>query len=648
MMRGPTTLALARQTVHHSWRGYLGAFVALLFGVVLISVTVTLIGSIDATDGRPGAGADERAQLDGLAAMFGMVATVSVFMAVFVVGSTFGFVVAGRRRELGLLRLVGATPRQVRRLLLGESVVVAAAATTVGCLLGTVSAPVVLRLVRAVGVTTLDLQAPSPWIAWVVAAPTGAAVALLGAWRSSRRAARISPSAALREAAVERTRPSVVQFVVAALCFGGLVATVVAAADEPPLLSMLASILLPEVVVIGLMCIGPAVIPRLAALLAGPFVGRDVTARMARDEVRAAARTTAAVAAPVLAISAIAGSLLLTLSLSVDWATAQNRARLYAPLVVEVGSPAAAESDAATSVAADRTVATADVRRQATLAHDEDGSPGEPDRVEVVDLATASAARGLAATRGTLDDFHGRAVAVTASWVTDAGVGLGGTLPVWIDGERVLLRVVAVLPDAPALYAELVVPAELFPPASIRATGTVFVVPRADAAATRESLRRTLAGTGSQIVDSGDWIDAIAERTRQSNNVGLIILLGPAGLYAAIAMVNATLIGASQRRRQRDLIQLLGASPDQVRRAAIWQAALVCGTGLLLGGGTTALLGWLVRRAVTADLAGIAAPITIPWLPLLGISVTCLLLTAAAATAGIRTRKPPHLADDPA
>ncbi|MFY1694983.1 hypothetical protein [Solwaraspora sp. WMMA2101] len=220
----------------------------------------------------------------------------------------------------------------------------------------------------------------------------------------------------------------------------------VAAADEPPLLSMLASILLPEVVVIGLMCIGPAVIPRLAALLAGPFVGRDVTARMAHDEVRAAARTTAAVAAPVLANSAIAGSLLLTLSLTADWATVQNRARLYAPLVVEVGSPAAAAS-----VAADRTVATADVRRLAMLVHDDDGSPGEPDRVEVVDLVTASVARGLAATRGTLDDFHGRAVAVTATWVTDAGVDLGGTVPVWIDGERVLLRVVAVLPDLPGL-----------------------------------------------------------------------------------------------------------------------------------------------------------------------------------------------------
>ncbi|WP_433360533.1 FtsX-like permease family protein [Dactylosporangium sp. CA-152071] len=640
MMRAPTMLTLARQTVHSSWRGYLGAFVALLFGVVLIAVTVTLIGSVDATSGRAGVTADQRAQLDDLAAMFGMMSALSAFMALFVVGSTFGFVVAGRRRELGLLRLVGATPRQVRRLLLGESAVVAAAATTVGGLLGTSLAPAVLWLVRAIGVTTLDLQPPSPWIAWTVAAPTGAMVALLGAWRSSRRAARITPSAALREAVIERTRPSIIQFAVAALCFGSVVAAVIAAADLPPLFALIAAILLPEVVVIGLMSIGPAVIPRLAALLARPCLSRDVTARMARDEVRAATRATAAVAAPVVAISAIAGSLLLALSFTADWTTAQDRARLHAPLVVEAGSPAAAAS-----VASDTAVAIADARRQVMLQRDDNGRPGERDEVEVIDPATAVAARGLTAARGTLDDFHGRSVAVTNTWVTDAGIGLGGTLVVWIDGDRVPLRVVAVIPDAPDLYGELAIPADLLPPATGGATGTVFVVPRTDAATARESLKRTLAGTDSRILDAGDWIDATTARTRRANNLGLTILLGPAGVYAAIAIVNATLIGASHRRRQRDLIQLVGATPDQVRRAAIWQAALVCGTGLLLGGATTVLLGWLVRRAITADLAGFPVPITIPWLPLLGIGVTCLLLTVAAAVAGIRTRKPPSLAE---
>jgi putative ABC transport system permease protein len=641
MMRTPPMLALARQTVRSTWRGYLGAFVALLFGVVLIAVTVTLIGSVDATGSRPGVTADQRAQLDDLAAMFGMMSAISAFMALFVVGSTFGFVVASRQRELGLLRLVGATPRQVRRLLLGESSVVAAAATTAGGLLGMVLAPAVLWMVRAVGVTTLDLRAPSPWIAWAVAAPTGAMVALLGAWRSARRAGRIAPSAALREAAIERTRPSIVQLVVATLCFGGVGATVVVAADLPPLFALIASILLPEVVVIGLMSIGPALIPRLAALLARPFIDRDVSARLARDELRAAVRTTAAVAAPVVAISAIAGSLLLSLSFTADWTTAQDRARLHAPLVVEAGSPAAAAA-----VAADPAVAVADVRRQAMLQRDEEGRPGGRDQVDIIDPATASAARGLVAVRGTLDKLRGRAVAVTTTWVTDAGTGLGGTVPVWIDGDRVPLRVVAIIADAPDLYGELVIPAGLLPAAAEDATGTVFVVPRAGTAAARDSLRRTLAGTDSRILDATDWIDATAAQTRQANNLGLVILLGPAGLYAAIAIVNATLIGSAHRRRQRDLVQLLGASPDQVRRAAVWQACLACGTGLLLGGATTGLLGWLVRRAITADLAGAAVPMTIPWLPLLGIVVTCFLLAVAAAAAGIRTRKAPGIAGE--
>jgi putative ABC transport system permease protein len=332
-----------------------------------------------------------------------------------------------------------------------------------------------------------------------------------------------------------------------------------------------------------------------------------------------------------VAISAIAGSLLLSLSFTADWTTAQDRARLHAPLVVEAGSPVAP-----TAVASDPAVAVADVRRQGMLQIDEDGRPGERDQAEIIDPATASAARGLAATRGTLDDLHGRAVAVTTTWVTDAGTDLGGTVTVWIDGDRIPLRVVAVVPDAPDLYGEILVPAGLLPPATDRATGTVFVVPHAGTATARDSLRRTLTGTHSRILDADDWIDAAAAQTRQANNLGLTVLLGPAGLYAAIAIVNATLIGTSHRRRQRDLVQLLGATPDQVRRAAVWQAILVCGTGLLLGGATTGLLGWLVRRAITADLTGVAVPMTIPWLPLLGIGVTCLLLTVAAAAAGIR------------
>jgi hypothetical protein len=80
---------LSHQTVRTSWPAYLGAFVALATGVVLIATTINLIGSVDATLST-GVTQEQRQELDGLTSMFGMMSAVSLFMAIFVVGSTSG------------------------------------------------------------------------------------------------------------------------------------------------------------------------------------------------------------------------------------------------------------------------------------------------------------------------------------------------------------------------------------------------------------------------------------------------------------------------------------------------------------------------------------------------------------------------------
>ncbi|MGK5558832.1 ABC transporter permease, partial [Actinomadura kijaniata] len=55
----------------------------------------------------------------------GIAAGFAVFIAVFVVSSTFALAVARRRREFALLRTAGATPGQVRGMLYGEAGIVA-------------------------------------------------------------------------------------------------------------------------------------------------------------------------------------------------------------------------------------------------------------------------------------------------------------------------------------------------------------------------------------------------------------------------------------------------------------------------------------------------------------------------------------------
>lgn len=591
-------LGLSRRTVRRSWPPYAGAFVALTCGVALIAVTVLLIHAVDVSMRRSETTAAERTQLDDLAAMLGIMSGVSLFMAIFVVASTFGFVVASRQRELGLLRLVGATPRQVRRMVLGEAAVVALLGVLAGSLLGTLVTPAFVALLNAKGLLAVHLTMPAPWLSWGVAAGCGAGVALLGSWRASKRAAKVSPVAALREAGLERRRPSVLAIVVGTICLAGPVAMLAVAGEISPLFALIVGILLPEVVVIGVVCFGRVLFPWLGGQLARPFVNRDVAVRLARDHVRAGARVPAALAAPILAISAIAGSMILTLSFTADWTTALNRAQLQAPVVVETGG----DREVAERLAA------ADVR----YADPRITVGGR----EVIDVPLAEQARGLTAVRGSLATGG---VAVTETYAMDAGVDVGDRIRV--GGER--REIAAIVSDAPDLYADVLVPGE--PPA--RAVPDVVFVDPGTA-----DLDAVLAGTDATVLPADTWIDQVDEQTRASNQLGLWVLLGPAGVYSAIAIVNAVLIGVSQRRRQLRTVALLGATGDQLRRTALWEAGLVGAAALLVGGAITGFVGWLIRYAITRDVA--AVTLTVPWLPLGAIVVVCTGLALVAAAVG--------------
>jgi putative ABC transport system permease protein len=66
----------------------------------------------------------------------------------------------------------------------------------------------------------------------------------------------------------------------------------------------------------------------------------------------------------------------------------------------------------------------------------------------------------------------------------------------------------------------------------------------------------------------------------------------------------------------------------------MWEAGLVGVAALLLGGAVTAYVGWLVRGSIARQVPD--APLTLPWLPLAAVLVTCLGLTLVAAAAGTR------------
>ncbi|MBI0385130.1 ABC transporter permease, partial [Streptomyces albiflaviniger] len=117
--------------------------------------------------------------------------------------STFAFAVAQRRREFGLLRVAGATPGQLRRMVFAEALVVGVLASATGCLLGAYGAPRLADRVADGGLAPRGFTIGDHIWPYHLAFWTGLCVALCGAAAASWRAGRTGPAQALREASAD-------------------------------------------------------------------------------------------------------------------------------------------------------------------------------------------------------------------------------------------------------------------------------------------------------------------------------------------------------------------------------------------------------------------------------------------------------------
>jgi len=148
-----------------------------------------------------------RAALDQLSMLLGMLAGLAVFVAVFVVSSTFAYAVAQRRREFALLRTIGLSRRRVARLVRTEALLVGFSAAVAGALLAVPVSVPLARVLVATGTAPPGFTVPVRigvfgWPA-AIGIALGVVVALAGAGSAVRRASRVSPLEALREVLVE-------------------------------------------------------------------------------------------------------------------------------------------------------------------------------------------------------------------------------------------------------------------------------------------------------------------------------------------------------------------------------------------------------------------------------------------------------------
>ncbi|MEU7608880.1 ABC transporter permease [Micromonospora sp. NPDC049204] len=541
-------------------------------------------------------------------------AALAGFVTIFVVASTFAFTIAQRRRELGLLRAVGATGRQVRRMVYVEALVVGVAAGLVGLLVGAVLAPILGRLLVEVGFEPSTFRVRyTPWpIALSLVA--GPVIALLAVWSASRRAARVRPLEALREAAVEQRPIGRLRVATGALLVAAGVALSVgtATADEARVGAQYALYAVMALVA-GATVLSPAVVGPAVRLLRSPVRRRGgAIGMLVRGGALTATRRTASTAAPVLLTVAFA--------VLVSGMVRTTTAAYAAGRADNVNAGWIVLPDRAPGLSDQAVAATGGTALLPTTVFRTDPATPLADRpltaLGVDPAGFAAANRALTVVAGSLDDLRGDDTVVVT-----AAANLRPSEPyavVFADGELVSLRVVAVVTDD-SLPGDLLVPRAVVrthDPSAL--TSTVFVRDRIEPP------------VGARVVDVATW--AAEADAAEDRLVWLftLLLIGVSAGYGAIAVANTLLLAAAGRAADLRLIRMAGATRRQVIWLVTAESALVVLIGALLGG-VVAFVGLLSIRAGLAEQVGAPVDLVVPWSVIVGVVGLCLLLAALAS-----------------
>ncbi|MYV70016.1 FtsX-like permease family protein, partial [Streptomyces sp. SID2131] len=128
-------------------------------------------------------------------AMLGF-AGIAFLVGIFLIVNTFSMLVAQRTREIGLMRAIGSSRRQVNRSVLIEALLLGLVGSAAGVAAGVGLAVGLMKLMSAVGMELSTGDLTVKWTTPVVGVVLGVVVTVLAAYVPARRAGKISPMAA--------------------------------------------------------------------------------------------------------------------------------------------------------------------------------------------------------------------------------------------------------------------------------------------------------------------------------------------------------------------------------------------------------------------------------------------------------------------
>ncbi len=514
-------------------------------------------------------------------------AILASFVAIFVVASTFSLSVQQRHRELALFRAIGSTPRQVRRLVAGEAFVISVVAVLLALPVSLAAAFLEKGLFVRAGMIPSGLHVVVGWLPVLAGLGTAIVTTQLAAFVSARRASRIRPTDALREANVQARPISWLRAVTGLAAFLGGIAVVLLAArnagglheSDAPAAAML--------LMVAAALLGP--------LLAWPFawlVGRPLAARrsapglLAWANTRTSLRRTASVATPLMLAISVVSSLFIAKSILHKETHAQTAKRTTAAFVLRAHQTRGLSTEVAAAARRLHGVASASGTIATSVVVAADGQNLRPFPARTVDAGSAGRVLDLGLVSGSLADLRGNAVAVSTQSAREWGWKTGDRVHVWLgDGTPATLRVVAQY-TRPLGFGDVVLPRKLVEGHVTQPLDdAVFVAGKPGVRPTElERQLRTLRAADPTIavVSRSDYETTI-DRAAEKQSLAVYVLLGLIVVFCALALVNALTMAIGERAREFAMLRLIGATKRQVRAMIRTETAIMVAFGLTAG-----------------------------------------------------------------
>lgn len=508
--------------------------------------------------------------LTGLGGSFGGTATM---VAVFTAAGTVALSVGQRAREFALLRAIGATPRQLRRSIAAESLLLAPLAGALGCLPGLALADWWFGQLQDRGAIPDGVHLDTGPLPYLVAVAAVALTALLAGLAAARRPSRVPPGSALTEAQVERPGAGRVRTPIGLGALAGATVLSAVAAAQSGENAANAALGVVMLFMLAVALLGPWIARICAALFGLPLRVSGAAGHLAAANSRGNARRLASALTPIVLAMSFASTLVF-LQTSTERATAhQQRAGVLADHVVTAPAGPLPTDTARRAAQAPGVTAAVAVQHTGVLVPDDtmgfraasaQAVSADPTPVLDLDVRTGS----LAALRpGT--------VAVDATLADSAGLRTGERVALRLaDGTKVFPRVVATYGRGLGL-SEVTLPA-----ADLAGHAPT---PYADELLVRGGRAADLAALGPVTVTDAAGRAAAQSRDRELNAWANTTMAAVLGGFAAIAAANTLVMTVLDRRRELRTLRLVGTTRRQVLRMIRWESLLVTLAGIALG-----------------------------------------------------------------